>query len=54
VKKKFKQKSFAAGASREVIQNGANMMGVELSDLIAEVLIAMREIAPTLGLEMKN
>jgi len=54
VKKKFKQKSFAAGASREVIQNGANMMGIELSDLIAEVLIAMREIAPTLGLEMKN
>jgi len=54
VKKKFKQKSFAAGASREVIQDGAKMLGMELSDLISEVIIAMRAIAPRLGLEIKT
>ena len=53
VKKKFKQKSFAAGASREVIQNGANMLNMELSELIKEVILAMREIAPSLGLGIK-
>lgn len=54
VKKKFKTKSFAAGASREVIQKGADMLNMELDILIHEVLLAMREIAPTLGLEMKE
>lgn len=54
VKKKFKQKSFAAGANRQVIQNGANMLNMELGELIQEVIFAMREIAPSLGLQMKN
>lgn len=54
VKKKFKQKSFAAGASREVIQKGADMLGISLDELIAEVILAMREIAPQLGLAIKN
>lgn len=54
VKKKFKTKSFAAGASREVIQKGADMLEIELSELMHEVILAMREIAPQLGLEMKN
>jgi len=54
VKKKFKQKSFAAGASREVILNGAKMLNIELEVLITEVILAMREIAPSLGLEMKK
>lgn len=54
VKKKFKTKSFAAGASREVIQKGADMLEMELSELMSEVILAMREIAPSLGLEMKN
>lgn len=53
VKKKFKQRSFAAGASREVMQKGADMLGIELSELIEDVILAMREIAPELGLEMK-
>lgn len=53
VKKKFKTASFAAGANREVIQHGADMMGVPLDELISEVILAMRGIAPTLGLEMK-
>jgi predicted hydrolase (HD superfamily) len=53
VKKKFKQPSFAAGASREVISHGAQMLGVELDVLIEDVILAMREIAPSLGLEAK-
>lgn len=52
VKKKFKQPSFAAGASREVISKGALMLEVELDTLIEDVIMAMREIAPSLGLEM--
>lgn len=54
LKKKFKTKSFAAGASREVIQKGADMLEIELSELMSEVILAMREIAPSLGLEMKQ
>ena len=54
VKKKFKDARFAAGASREVIQKGADMLGVSLDELIIDVIAAMREIAPTLGLELKN
>ena len=54
VKKKFKTRSFAAGASREVIQKGADMLGMELGELINEVILAMREIASELGLEIKS
>lgn len=53
-KKKFKDARFAAGASREVIQKGAEMLGVSIDELIIDVIAAMREIAPTLGLELKN
>lgn len=53
-KKKYKDKAFAAGASREVIQKGAEMLGVSIDELIVDVITAMREIAPTLGLELKN
>lgn len=42
VKKKFKSANFAAGCSREVIQQGADMMGVELADLMAQTLEAMK------------
>lgn len=44
VKKKFKQPSFAAGCSREVIQKGAEMLGVELDELIGKTILAMREM----------
>jgi len=53
-KKKFKDKGFAAGASRVVIQQGADMLGVTLEELITDVITAMRGIAPSLGLELKN
>lgn len=42
VKKKFKDKKFAAGCSREVILRGAQMCGWELDTLIAKTLDAMR------------
>ena len=42
VMKKFKDKKFAAGCSRDVIRQGAEMMGVELGELIAMTLDAMR------------
>ena len=42
VMKKFKDKKFAAGCDREVIRRGAEMMGVELSELIAMTIEAMR------------
>ncbi len=54
VKKKFKQKSFAAGASREVMQKGAEMLGMELGELIQEVILGMRAAAKELGLDMKG
>ena len=40
--KKFKDKKFAAGCSRDVIRKGAEMMGVELSELVAMTLAAMQ------------
>lgn len=46
VKKKFKQKSFATGCSREVIQKGADMLGWELSELIEKTILAMRSLIP--------
>ncbi len=42
VMKKFKDKKFAAGCSRDVIRRGAEMLGMELSDLIELTLNAMR------------
>lgn len=40
--KKFKDKKFAAGCSRDVIRQGAEMMGMELNELIAKTIDAMR------------
>ena len=45
VKKKYKDKKFAAGCSREVIERGAAMLGWELDTLIARTLRAMQESA---------
>ena len=42
VRKKFKNAKFAAGCSREVIQNGADMLGWDLNDLIGRTILAMR------------
>ena len=44
VKKKFKAINFAAGCSRDVIRNGADMLGWELDDLIQRTIDAMKSI----------
>lgn len=51
VKKKWKEKSFAAGVNREVIQKGAEMLQMELGDLITETIEAMRTVAAEIGLK---
>ncbi len=51
VNKKWKDRSFAAGANREIIQKGANMLGVELSELFEDVIAGMREVAEAIGLK---
>ena len=44
VMKKFKDKKFAAGCSREVISEGAEKLGMTLEELIGETISAMRRI----------
>ncbi|MFH1111686.1 MAG: HDIG domain-containing metalloprotein [Patescibacteria group bacterium] len=50
VKKKFKDKSFAAGVNREIISKCEEMIGLNLDQLIEIELKAMQTIAPSLGL----
>jgi len=49
VVKKWKDKSFAAGVNRSVIEKGAAMLGVELRDLVTDVIMGMREVADRRG-----
>jgi len=51
VNKKWKDKSFAAGANRDIIQKGIDMLGVERAELIVDVIEGMREVAAELGLD---
>ena len=53
VRKKWKNKLFAAKVNREVIQKGAEMLGMELSDLFRETIAGMREVAEETGLKGK-
>ena len=53
LKKKFKDKKFAAGCSRDVIKQGAEMLGWELDKLLDTTLQAMRETEQTV-LEITN
>jgi putative nucleotidyltransferase with HDIG domain len=50
VVKKLKQPSFAAGVHRDEVYAGAELLGLELSDHIGNVIVAMRPIASELGL----
>ncbi|MCL1848844.1 MAG: hydrolase [Clostridiales bacterium] len=50
VKKKWKDKAFAAGVSRQVIQEGADMMAMPLDEVISETILGLREVADALGL----
>ncbi len=51
VKKKWKEKSFAAGVNREVIEKGAAMLGIDLGQLIEDAIAGMREAAEEIGLK---
>jgi len=51
VKKKWKEKSFAAGVNRDVIEKGAVLLGVEIGELIEDVIMGMREVADQIGLK---
>ncbi len=50
LKKKFKSKSFAAGVDREIIKKGCEMLNLELSDVMEDVILGMRASAEELGL----
>ncbi|MBE3069929.1 MAG: HDIG domain-containing protein [Planctomycetes bacterium] len=50
VKKKWKDKAFAAGVNRDLIARGAERLGVDLADLITDVIMGMREVAGEIGL----
>jgi putative nucleotidyltransferase with HDIG domain len=50
VRKKLKQPSFAAGVHRDEVYRGAEELGIELDEHIANVVEAMRPIAGELGL----
>lgn len=51
VKKKWKDKRFAAGVDRSIIEKGAQMLGMELADLITDTIMGMREVADEIGLK---
>jgi predicted hydrolase (HD superfamily) len=50
VRKKMKQKSFAAAVKREDIEKGAELLGLPIDEHISRVIAAMQTIAPQLGL----
>ncbi len=51
VKKKWKDKRFAAGVDRSIIERGADLLGIELTDLIRDTIMGMREVAEEIGLK---
>jgi predicted hydrolase (HD superfamily) len=51
VKKKWNDKRFAAGVNREVIEKGAQMLGVTMDELITDCIMGMREVAEEIGLK---
>lgn len=54
VKKKFKDKAFAAGCSRDVITNGAEMLGWDLDTLFTKTLDAMRASESSIAYELSK
>ncbi len=54
LKKKFKDKKFAAGCSREIITRGAEMLGWELDELFDRTIQAMRSCEADVAAEMEN
>ena len=52
LKKKFKDKKFAAGCSRDIIRTGAERLGWELDELFAKTIEAMRSCEDAVNAEM--
>lgn len=52
LKKKYKTKAFAAGCSREVIEQGAEMLGWDLNDLLQKTLDAMKACEESVNAQM--
>ncbi len=51
VKKKFKDKRFAAGVDRQVVVKGAKYLDMDLTDLITQTILGMRTVAEEIGLK---
>lgn len=51
VKKRFKDKSFAAGVNRQTILDGCQLLDMTLEDVIQETILGMRENAEEIGLK---
>lgn len=54
LKKKFKDKKFAAGCSRDIIRQGAEMLGWELNDLFSKTILAIRSCEESINSEMST
>lgn len=54
LKKKFKDKRFAAGCSREIITEGAEKLGWTLEDLMERTILAMRSCETDVNEEMQK
>lgn len=50
VLKKWKDKAFAAGVNRSLIEKGTTMLGMELRDLVTYTIMGMRQVADKIGL----
>lgn len=51
LKKKYKDKKFAAGCSRDVIEQGAGMLGMELDEVLWQTILAMRDCEESVNRE---
>lgn len=51
VKKKWKDKRFAAGVDRSIVERGCEMLGLELTEVITETIMGMRDVAEAIGLK---
>lgn len=54
LKKKFKDKKFAAGCSRDVIKQGAEQLGWTLEELMEKTILAMRSCENSVQVEMET
>ena len=54
LKKKFKDKKFAAGCSRDVIRQGAEILGWTLDELMEKTILAMRSCEESVNQEMSQ